>query len=968
MQNINKELKQLFDEERWQELASLAKQHLDTVDESYLFLGIASLEMHQENSAIENINKFLTIKKPANDLAYFYLGRSHEIKKEVLVADQWYEKAFSTNKNEIKYFIYRVTNLFNNKMFEEIKLLSHEILEYADKFEFFPLLLMTTYQEAAIEENTGDVPEEIISLCARFVNGNSDITTTKKYIDFLLKYQKKSELRKYIAQLKNHSKQGKQLFFYAEAKISELEENLEKAEFYHKKGLEDSFNELNALPLIDVLFKLRKIDEAIKKAKLWSAKNPNSAEFLNKLASLYFFLPNKTNLSIGKFKEALTKASANREDLLWNLSLALLSAGNLEEGWQAYRAREGTLLKRKFEAKLWNGEKLKDHEKVMVWSEQGVGDHIMFATILKDFSSHIGDGKIIFETDPRLMPILQRSFPNIEIRKNPRLKRDLSPYVTDYNYHIPLGSLAVFFRKKISDFTGKKILVESRELREEFEKRLNHKKIKIGIIWRSQLRDKVRDINYLNHHDVAMLLNIAHQEIEWVNLQYGECDDEIEKIRHECGVNLLRWNDVNLKDDFDATAALISCLDLVISPSSSVLQLAGALGVRTWSFNPYPLWTMFNQSYYPWSDSVRVYQVEFPNSMKYTIPSMLKDLENWLSTGTPPPSKTQVVIDLEEAKKQLDLMIENTVNHRDFLSEQEAERELATGTVLEEIQPRIASVRLEKKIQTILKNPDQYLVTSEPRPKLGGHIEEIKNLLSQQSEQDLLFEIQTNFQQGAKTLILSFQGNINYALPFSLVTPYLYPKFAWTKIANEFDNVSLLQIRDSWQMWYQVGPLGSCLLTPEKAVDKWIELIIPKIEQSKAEKIICVGTSAGASAAIQFGAKLNADAVVTISPQARPLDAEWEENKGGFNFFQYKSDWRKQLKDNFCLPNLDLKPCAEKLGDKLHIIVPKLNKTDVIHANYLTRNNPNIHLYRSTGKNHGDVNKELVIEIIKSLI
>ena len=62
--------------------------------------------------------------------------------------------------------------------------------------------------------------------------------------------------------------------------------------------------------------------------------------------------------------------------------------------------------------------------------------------------------------------------------------------------------------------------------------------------------------------------------------------------------------------DFTETAALISCLDLVITVDTSVAHLAGALGCPTWILLP---WTpdyrwLLDRADSPWYPSVRLFR------------------------------------------------------------------------------------------------------------------------------------------------------------------------------------------------------------------------------------------------------------------------------------------------------------------------------------------------------------------------
>jgi hypothetical protein len=51
---------------------------------------------------------------------------------------------------------------------------------------------------------------------------------------------------------------------------------------------------------------------------------------------------------------------------------------------------------------------------LLVWREQGLGDEIMFASMLDELRSI--DGKVILECEPRLVEVFQRSFPEFVVR------------------------------------------------------------------------------------------------------------------------------------------------------------------------------------------------------------------------------------------------------------------------------------------------------------------------------------------------------------------------------------------------------------------------------------------------------------------------------------------------------------------------------------------------------------------------
>ena len=122
--------------------------------------------------------------------------------------------------------------------------------------------------------------------------------------------------------------------------------------------------------------------------------------------------------------------------------------------------------------------------------------------------------------------------------------------------------------------------------------------MKVGIAWRSGLMTAERVGAYSALQDWAPVF--ALPGVVFVNLQYGDCAAELEDARTRFGVAIHTWPDLNLKDDLDDLAALMSGLDLVITPASSVGEMAGGLGVPVWRFGPAGDWTALGTGVRPW--------------------------------------------------------------------------------------------------------------------------------------------------------------------------------------------------------------------------------------------------------------------------------------------------------------------------------------------------------------------------------
>ncbi|WP_155903601.1 hypothetical protein [Azospirillum brasilense] len=95
--------------------------------------------------------------------------------------------------------------------------------------------------------------------------------------------------------------------------------------------------------------------------------------------------------------------------------------------------------------------------------------------------------------------------------------------------------------------------------------------------------------------------------VVFVTLQYGACEAERAAAEAHFGVAIHRWDDLDLTDDFDGTAALMASLDLVIAPATAVGELAAALGVPVWRFGGRD-WTQLGSAVRPWFPAQRLFR------------------------------------------------------------------------------------------------------------------------------------------------------------------------------------------------------------------------------------------------------------------------------------------------------------------------------------------------------------------------
>ena len=311
-------------------------------------------------------------------------------------------------------------------------------------------------------------------------------------------------------------------------------------------------------------------------------------------AECYFSLGNMfaKQKYFSRAKKYLIKALEINPDLIeahYNLSLLLLMQGGFKEGWKAYEFRyhpdkiEKIVFPPKIDIPQWQGESL-INKSLFVWSEQGVGDEVMFNSCLNGFENN--NGRISLACDTRLVKLFTRSFPNIwVIEKDPANR--YSELESAFDFQCGIGSLPGFFRLTIQSFEFTcNYLVVDEELLKKWQSRydLLEYDINIGISWRGGADEKRQNKRSILLAEWEPILN---QKANFINLQYGCHQKEVNAFEEDTGLSLYDWEDADPLVDLDNFAAQIKALDLVISIDNSTVHFSGALGVKTFVMLPF---------------------------------------------------------------------------------------------------------------------------------------------------------------------------------------------------------------------------------------------------------------------------------------------------------------------------------------------------------------------------------------------
>lgn len=323
----------------------------------------------------------------------------------------------------------------------------------------------------------------------------------------------------------------------------------------------------------------------------------NLADYLGNLGSC-FIAQGTPDKALPYLDEAI-KVCPERTNAFWNRGLAYLEQGRYEEGFIGYDYgdRIGDGKERSYHGgprstPVWEGPSLTtltNKPTVVVYGEQGIGDELMFASMLPDL---MRDADVILECHPRLMDLFRQNFPTIPVFGT----RKATQVNWAKNYHIDskiaMGSLAKHYRKKKEDFPGTPYLKASPQTLLTMQEKLQalSSRPKIGISWKGGIGVTNKGPRCI---PLEILRPLFEFDVEFISLQYhSNAQAELDLFHEKMGRNLItHWQDVI--DDYDLTAGLLPNLDMVISVPQSVVHLAGALGVTTIQMCPVKaLWQM----------------------------------------------------------------------------------------------------------------------------------------------------------------------------------------------------------------------------------------------------------------------------------------------------------------------------------------------------------------------------------------
>jgi tetratricopeptide (TPR) repeat protein len=349
-----------------------------------------------------------------------------------------------------------------------------------------------------------------------------------------------------------------------------------------------------------ILQNLGRHDDAIAVFDKAIAIRPGFAEFHNhrgtSLAELHRF-----DEAFASFERAIA-LKPDLADAHWNAALFRLLVGDFAAGWAARewgrKCRAVGFVERRFDAPLWLADAPLEGKTILLHSDEGLGDTIQFSRYATMVAAQ--GARVLLEVDPVLQPLLA----NISgVAACLKRGRDPLPAV---DFHCPLSSLPLAFGTRLDTIPAAPSYLPApkQDRLQHWEDRLGqHDRLRVGLVWSGNPA-------HLNDHNRSLPLQrlapVLDLEARFVSLQKDvRPSDRAVLAAYPAIVDLT--TDIG---DFVDTAALISCLDLVLTVDTSVAHLSAALGKPTWIMLPHTpdyRW-LLGRDDSPWYPSVRLFR------------------------------------------------------------------------------------------------------------------------------------------------------------------------------------------------------------------------------------------------------------------------------------------------------------------------------------------------------------------------
>lgn len=355
------------------------------------------------------------------------------------------------------------------------------------------------------------------------------------------------------------------------ANLLHKRENFQAALELYKRTLKIVGHQPHIYANLGALYrKLGDYERAHRAYRVSAVAKPGDSGLLYNLGNLYR-AEERPDRAISTYRRAVACRPGHAE-IHWNLALALLSNGDLADGFEEYEWRwqyeNFPSRRRDFKQPLWDGSSF-DGRTMLLHTEQGVGDVFQFLRFIPAIVERKGaTGRIILECHDTLTTLLD-GFPGID----GMIERFAPP--PRFDIHLPLLSAPrALGIGKLEDLPNAVPYLPVPDVTSAPLEPKSGDALRVGFVFGGNPQfsgDRTRSTELSSW---APLFDV--EGVRFFCLQKGDREPETADLP----AHVVRANQ-NISTFLD-TAVLMQQFDLVISTCTSVAHLAGALGRPVW--------------------------------------------------------------------------------------------------------------------------------------------------------------------------------------------------------------------------------------------------------------------------------------------------------------------------------------------------------------------------------------------------
>jgi len=378
------------------------------------------------------------------------------------------------------------------------------------------------------------------------------------------------------------------------------------------------------LNICNVLMEQQRLEEALASSEKGLAVHPDYAPLHLIRGNILLHLGRRED-SLGSYDAALA-IDPDYHEAHYHRGSTLFLTGRFVEGWRDFEHRwfvpDCGFDRPALRAAQWKGEGL-DGQSIVVYSEQGLGDTIQFVRFLPELARR--GGKLTFLCHPNLMQLFRPLTADFEmvgsVEGNCR-----------FDFQCALMSLPLRMNMPIPRAEASYLSAEP-DLIAHWREKIGAHGFKIGLCWQGNPKGRIdqgRSIPLEKYEPLASMPGVR-----LISLQRTHGLDQLGHL--PAGMTVETLGEFDTGDDaFVDTAAIMKCLDLVITSDTAIPHLAGALGVPAWVvLKQVPDWRwMLERNDSPWYRSLRLFRQPAPGDWDGVVAEMTDALQGLIRRGS----------------------------------------------------------------------------------------------------------------------------------------------------------------------------------------------------------------------------------------------------------------------------------------------------------------------------------------------